>query len=98
MLGGNGSGKFYVTEINRIEGEHKANLPPGGYTPQQIQAGYDRLGKTFGFYRTLLFMEKQTPYKRHELLNWTVAEFMFNLRYISWENETEKKYKEIMSK
>lgn len=43
-------------------------------------------------------MEKETPYKRSELLEWSVAEFKHNLRYIAWRAHTDKKLAEIMDK
>ena len=43
-------------------------------------------------------MEKATAHKRAELLEWTVMEFKFNLRYIAWQNYTQDKYEEIMKK
>ena len=96
MLGGAGRGKFYVSEVGRIEQAHAANLPPSGYTDQQIEAGYEKLAKSFGFYATLLFMEKQTPYTRDQLLGWTVRDFKFNLRYISWKGHVDEAYAKIM--
>ncbi len=96
MRGGLGSGKFYVSEVGRIEQNHAANLPPTGYTDEQIQAGYEKLAKSFGFYSTLLFMEKQTPFTRDQLLEWTVRDFKFNLRYISWKNHIDEEYAKIM--
>ena len=97
MYGGHGHRKFYISEVTRIEAKHKSALPPGGYTPQQVEAGYDKLAANFGFYHTLLFMEKVTPYKRTELLEWTVMEFKHNLRYIAWQNYTDEKYRDIVS-
>lgn len=98
MRGGLGCRKFYVEEARRIESNLKANLPPGGYTAEEIEAGYQRLSDKFGFYSTLLFMEKETPYRRHELLGWKVSEFYMNLTYIAWQNYTAKKYGEIMKR
>ena len=92
MYGGHGYRKFYSSEITRIEEKHKRSLPPGGYTPQQIEAGYDRLSKAFGFYHTLLFMEEKTPFTRKELLSWSVAEFNYNLTHIAWRSFTDEKY------
>jgi len=98
MYGGLGDRKFYIGEVARIEQWHSSNLPPQGYTPEQTEAGYERLATKFGFYSTLLFMEKVTPFKRTELLEWTVEEFKHNLRYIAWQGYTNDKYEEIMKK
>lgn len=40
-------------------------------------------------------MEKATKASRVELLNWTVAEFKYNLGYLAWESEIEKRYFDI---
>lgn len=98
MYGGHGCGKFYVSEYSRIEKHHADNLPKRGYTADQIEAGFERLGKVFGIYGTLLFVEKNTPFTREEILKWTVAEFKHNLRYIAWCNETEQRYGEVLEK
>jgi hypothetical protein len=95
MHGGLGNRKFYLAEIDRIEASQSRLLPKTSYTSEEIEAGIDKLAKAFGFYGTLLFMEKATPYKRDELLMWTVEEFNSNLTYIAWENEKAKKLQEI---
>ena len=98
MLGGRGCGKFYISEVKRVEEWHTSNIAPGGYTAEQIEAGYEALAKKFGFYHTLLYLEKTTGHKRAELLEWSVAEFKHNLRYLSWQAYTNEKYDEIMRK
>lgn len=95
MPGGAGHRKFYISEVDRIEHKYKADLPPGGYTDEQIKAGFEGLAKKYGFYRSLLFMEKSTKESRHELLGWSVAEFKYNLGYLAWENEIDKRYFDI---
>ena len=96
MYGGHGRWKFYIGEVDRIESARVKNLPKSEYTDAQIQAGFEKLASKFGFFGTLLFMEKETPYKRHELLNWTVAEFYTNFAYIAWHNHMTKKYRQIL--
>lgn len=96
MRGGHGHRKFYSIEVNRIEGERVRNLPKGGYTDAQIQAGFEKLARTFGFLGTLRLMEKETPYRRDELLKWTVAEFYTNFAMIAWENQMNKNYRQIL--
>ena len=98
MWGGLGNRKFYVTEIDRIERKWSDQSPKSKLTNEEIEAGYDRLAKTFGFYRTLLFMEKKTPYKRDELLKWSVQKFKHNLLFLSWESYTDQKFSEILEK
>lgn len=98
MYGGHGCGKFYSSEYTRIEKHHSDNSPKRGYTPEQVEAGYEAMGRVFGSYSTLLFLEKNTPYKRDEIYRWTVAEVKHNLRYIAWENETAMKHSEILEK
>lgn len=85
-------------EIRRLEKWHSDNLPPGGYTKEQVEAGYDKLAGNFGFYHSLVFMEEVTPFTRKELLEWPLQEFKHNLRYIAWKNYTDKKYADIMKK
>lgn len=96
MRGGHGHRKFYLAEVKRIEKSFKDNSPPGGYSEDEVSAGYPKLAEKFGFYSTLLFMEVQTQYQRHELLEWTVAEFQYNLLYISWKAHFDKKYSDII--
>lgn len=43
-------------------------------------------------------MEKATPFNRTQLINWTVAEFKYNLGYLSWESEIERKYFDLKKK
>ena len=97
MRGGRGSGKFYVTEIDRIEESWSKRYPKSKLTDEEIEAGYDRLARTFGFYRTLLFMEKATPFNRQELLKWSVEDFKYNHLYLSWESHTAEKHSKILS-
>ncbi len=98
MWGGHGHRKFYLNEADRIERERIANLPKGGYSDAQIEAGFERLQRTFGFLGTLLYMEKETPYKRHELLLWSVAEFNTNFAYLAWHGHFMEKYAEIQKR
>lgn len=98
MSGGRGNRKFYVTEIDRIEQSWAVKAPKSKLTAEEIEAGYERLAKSFGFYRTLLFMEKKTPFNRKELLKWSVSEFKYNLLFLSWENHTEAEYNKILEK
>ena len=41
-------------------------------------------------------MEEVTPFKRTEILEWTVEEFKHNLRYVAWKGWTVEKYEKIM--
>lgn len=96
MYGGHGHRKFYLSEVDRVESARIANLPKSEYTDAQIQAGFEKLARAYGFFGTLLYMEKETPYRRHELLEWTVAEFYTNFAYIAWQNHLSKKYRQIL--
>ena len=97
MSGGLGYRKFYITEAERIEKRHADQLPPGGYTAQQIEAGYLKLAKSFGFFYTLRYLEEATPFKRTEILEWPLSAFKFELQYLAWKNHTDKKYHEIIN-
>jgi hypothetical protein len=96
MYGGHGRRKFYLSEVDRIESARVKNLPKGEYTDAQTQAGFPKLARTFGFLYTLRYMEKVTPYKRHELLDWTVAEFYTNFALEAWEGNIIKRYRQIL--
>ena len=98
MFGGPGNRKFYVSEIDRIEKSFSDKSPKTALTPEEIEAGYQKLAGSFGFYRTLLFMEKKTPYKRDELLKWSVQQFKHNLLFLSWESFTDQRYQDILEK
>ncbi len=41
-------------------------------------------------------MEECTKFKREEILDWTLAEFKFELRYLAWKGHIDKKYNDIM--
>lgn len=96
MWGGHGDRKFYLDEVDRIESARIAQLPKSNYTDAQIQAGFERIQRTFGFYSTLLYMENSTSYKRDELLMWTVAEFYTNFAYLAWTSHALEKYHQIL--
>lgn len=98
MRGGHRHGGFYLGEVKRVEESYALRFPKFEYTPQQVQAGYAKLDQSFGFARTLRYLESQTPYKRDELVRWSVAEFKYELLQIAWDNFTERKYDEIMKK
>lgn len=40
-------------------------------------------------------MEKETGYKRHELLKWSVNEFHYNIVYLAWQQKAVKEYNKI---
>jgi hypothetical protein len=98
MYGGLGHRKFYLGEVSRIEERHRTSLPPGGYSPEQVEAGLDKLAANFGFYHTLRYMEKITPFKRTEILEWSVAEFKHALRYEAWSGHFTEKYHEVLKR
>lgn len=98
MHGGLGFGKFFIDEVNRIEEQHRKNLPESHYTPEETEAGFPALAKSFGVYATLLYLEKETPFTRKELEQMTTYEIYHNLRYLAWHARTVKKYGEIMDR
>lgn len=98
MLGGHGHRKFYLNEVDRIESEYHKTLPEIQYTSEEIQAGFDSMARTFGFFSTLLFVEKESGINRNEILKWPVKEFKNNMTYLAWQGFTMKKHNEIMSK
>lgn len=98
MYGGHGHRKFYVTEVNRVEEQHQAKLPDSKLSMAELQAGFKELADDFGSYSTLLYLEKETGYKRSELENWTVYAFNFNLQYLARQAACQKKYSEIMNR
>ena len=83
MYGGHGCGKFYVNEVGRIESGHQEQLPAGGYTDAEIQAGFKGLVDKYGVYGTILYLEKETPFNRKELVTWSVYEIYLNIRYLA---------------
>jgi len=89
-----GSVIHYIREVERIEDKWGKLYPQSGYSAEQLAAGYKQVDEYFKFYGTLMFMESSTPFKREELLKWTVADFKYNLLYLSWKGEVAKKYSE----
>lgn len=98
MYGGHGYRKFYLSEIGRIDDRYQSQVAPSKYSNEEVLAGFDRLAEKFGFYSTLLYMEKETPFNRKELLEWSVSEFNYNLVYLSHYNATIKRYQEALNK
>ena len=76
--------------------EHQANLPKSSYSNAETEAGIPNVAKAYGFLSTLVYLEKETPYKRDELTKWTVFAFHKNLRYLSNHAAALKRYNEIM--
>lgn len=95
MHGGLGLRKFFISESNRIESEHRKRLPKGGYTPEEIEAGFKTLAESFGIYGTILYLEKETPFSRYQLESMTVNEIYYNLQYLAWYNHTIKRMDKI---
>ncbi len=83
MRGGHGHRKFFLSETNRVEAEFKSQLPPAKFSAEEIQAGFDKLSSLYGFYGTLLFLEKETPFNRKQLERWPVNEFKANVLYLA---------------
>ena len=96
MHGGLGVGKFFINEVSRLEERHRKNLPVSTYTPEEAEAGFPTLARSFGVYATLLYLEKETPFNRKELEKMSVYEVHHNLTYLAWYSKTAKKYQKIM--
>lgn len=96
MSGGTWNRKFYISEVDRIEKEHRSKLPETSYTQEEVHAGFDRLSSSFGFYGTLLYMEKETGHKRGELLEWPTYDFNYNIVYLAHQAATVKRYGDIL--
>ena len=95
MYGGHGNRKFYIAEVSRIDRQHSERVSKSTYSDEEIQAGFQNLSEAFGFYGTLLFMEKETPFNRDELLGWSVNKFNQNIVYLSHYKAAEKRYRDI---
>lgn len=99
MYGGRGCGKFYFNEVDRIETDHRSKLPKtGGYTPEEVAAGFKGLVDKYGIYGTLLYLEKETPFDRNEITQMSVYEVYYNIRYLADYGAVMRKYGEIMKK
>ena len=90
MRGGHGHRKFFLSEVSRLEVEFKNQLPPSKYSAEEIQAGFDKLAQGYGFYGTLLYLEKETPFTRDELERWSVKRFKGNVLYLARWNHAKK--------
>ena len=98
MYGGLGFGKFFINEIGRIEDSHRKNLPKSSYTPEETEAGFDKLARTFGVSGTLFYLEKETKYTVEELERLSVYKVYHRLRYLAWYNHTVSEYQKIMDR
>lgn len=98
MRGGAGRGKFYITEVDRIELEHQSASSKPEWSAKEIEAGYKDLGTKYGFFGTLLAVEASTGIKRNELMKWPIIEFNFQLRYMTDKGIVDRKYQELQNK
>ena len=99
MRGGHGHRKFFLSQTDRIEAEFKSQLPPSQYSAEEIQAGFDKITGAYGFYGTLLFMEKETPFNRDQLERWEVKKFKANVLYLArWNHARNEKDKLMEAK
>ena len=98
MCGGLGCGKFFIDEVARIESQHRSKLPKSSYTPEELEAGFERLAKSFGVYGTLLYLEKETKYKLEEIEQKSVYEIYHRLQYLAWYNHTVSEYQKIQDR
>ncbi len=98
MYGGHGNRKFYVTEIHRIETEHKNRLPKSRISDEEIQAGFERLNTKYGFFSTLNHLEKELPFTRDQIERWSVREFHYQVEYLRDLGEVTKRYSDIITK
>lgn len=99
MHGGLGFGKFFNSEVDRIEQHHQQNLPKTAYTPEEIEAGFNRLASAFGVSGTLFYLQSIPPYyTKAELEAMQLNQVYHWLRYLAWEGDTKKKYSKIMER
>lgn len=98
MHGGHGVGKFFITEVNHIEEHHRKNLPKTSYTPEEIEAGFEKLARSFGVSGTLFYLEKESKYTLEELEQLSVYKIYHRLRYLAWHNYTVNEYGKVMDR
>ena len=98
MYGGLGCRKFFIDEVGRIERQHREKLPKTSYTPEEVEAGFERLAKSFGVSSTLFYLEKETKYTVDELTELTVYKIYHRLQYLAWYNHTLKEYDKIQNR
>lgn len=72
-----------------------SKLPKTSYTPEEIEAGFERLAKSFGVSGTLFYLEKETKYTVDELEALPVYNIYHRLRYLAWYNFTLNAYNKI---
>jgi len=83
---------FFVNEVSRIEQHHRDNLPKSSYTPEEVEAGFQRLAQSFGVSSTLFYLEKETKYTIDELEQLPVHKIYHRLRYLAWYNHVVSEY------
>lgn len=81
-----------------MELAYEKQLPPNKPTQEELDAGYARLAKAFGFFGTLVAMEKETSLTGNDLLKWPIGEFKYRLLYMAHKRAVDLKHDELMAK
>lgn len=87
-----GTVNHYLKEQERIDQKWTDAFPKIAYKADEVNSGFKALGDFFGFAHTLFYVESQCPYKRDELVKWSVAEFKYYLLYLARKSEATEKY------
>lgn len=99
MHGGISIGKFFVSEVDRIEEQHQSRLPKSAYTPEEIEAGFQRMARAFGIPGTVFYLQSIPPYRKsEEIYRMSTYEVYFWLEYLAHDGDTKKKYGDVMSR
>lgn len=92
-----GAGSFFNQANEFIQRHHNA-LPDTNSTIEE-KAGITKIGETFGFYSTLATICNGDYTKMETYLHqWSAADFYHLTKYLSWRQDADKRYRDIMSR
>lgn len=98
-MGGRWFRQFFYNQVLSFEDQHAKQLPSSSYTPEEVEAGYEKLNNSFGFLLTLDNISTHTGIPEDELLGkWSVRRFYTKVKMLAWQAYCQKEYSRIVSK
>jgi hypothetical protein len=91
-------GKFFYSEVSRIEVWHSERCGEVGYSSEESEAGFPQIIKEFGW-KAILYNISGGDFERQAYIeNLPVYQVYFYLQYISKKAKAEKDYQEIVQR
>jgi hypothetical protein len=91
-------GKFFYSEVSRIETWHSERCSEVNYTSEEAEAGFPDIIKQFGW-KAVLYSISQGNFEQQAYIeNLPVYQVYFYLQYLSKKSKAEKDYQEIIQR